>query len=325
MRVPQSEHRLRRRPAVISTRSALGVAACLLLHASCAAARTLSAGSGGTYATPSAAIAAAQPGDVVHIAKGQYFDCAIVSQDRLTIEGDGPDSVLTDKTCGGKALLVIDGHDVTIRNLTLQRARVPDGNGAGIRAEGGNLTVKGVRFVNNQDGILAADNRDATIRILNSEFLDNGSCQNGGGCAHGIYSNVLALLHIEHSRFLDTHEGHHIKSRALRTEILDTSVEDGPDGTSSYLVDIPNGGSLLIDGSTLEKGPHCTNHGAAISIGEEGVDRPSDTIMVRNTRFRNDMDRPTTFVRNVTATPVQLVGDTLTGQVRPLEGDGSTR
>ncbi len=325
MQAPHEQDPAQGRLVPMRNRSATGMAACLLLCASPAGAHTLLAGAGAAFPTPSAAIAAARPGDVVHIARGQYFDCAVVSQDHLTIEGDGPDSVLTDKTCGGKALLVIDGHDVTVRNLSLQRARVPDGNGAGIRAEGGNLLVDGVRFVNNQDGILGADNRDATLRILNSEFTDNGSCQNGGGCAHGVYVNVLALLHIEHSRFSDTHEGHHVKSRALRTEILDTSIADGPDGTSSYLVDIPNGGSLLIDSSTLEKGPHCTNHGAAISIGEEGVDRPTDSIVIRNTRFRNDMDRPTTFVRNVTATPVQLVGDTLTGQVRPLEGDGSTR
>ena len=55
--------------------------------------------------------------------------------------------MLTDKTCQGKALLVIDGNNDAVRNLTLERARVPDGNGAGIRAEGGNLTVSGVAFI----------------------------------------------------------------------------------------------------------------------------------------------------------------------------------
>ena len=290
-----------------------------------AQARILLVGVGQSYALPSTALAAAHAGDTVHIMAGRYFDCAIVAQNRLTIEGEGSASVLTDKTCGGKALLVIDGLDVTVRNLTLQRARVADGNGAGIRAEGGNLTVEGVHFVNNQDGLLAADNPAATIRILRSEFVDNGSCQNGGGCAHGLYVNTLGLLRIEDSRFYETREGHDIKSRALRTEIVGTTIEDGPEGTSSYLIDIPNGGSLLIQDSTLQKGPNCTNHSAAISIGEEGVDRPSDEIVVRDTHFRNDMNTPTVFVRNITATPVQLVGDVLTGQVRPLEGDGSKR
>jgi hypothetical protein len=297
----------------------------LAICMSVAEARTLSAGTGKEFPTPSAAIAAARTGDVVHIAAGRYFDCAIVAQDRIMIEGEGPESVLTDKTCGGKALLVIDGKDVTVRNLTLQRARVPDGNGAGIRAEGGNLTIENVRFVNNQDGILAADNPEATLRVVGSEFIDNGSCQNGGGCAHGIYVNKIALLHIEKSRFFETKEGHHIKSKALRTEIINTTVEDGPEGTSSYLVDIPIGGNVLIERNSFEKGPNCTNHTGAISIGEEGVVQPTDEIIVRNNHFRNDMDRPTIFVRNITATPAELVGNTLEGKVRPLEGDGSSR
>ncbi len=287
-------------------------------------AKTLTAGAGGDFKTPSAAIAAAHNGDTVHILPGQYFDCATVGQNQLTIEGDGPASVMTDKTCGGKALLVVAGSDITIRNLTLQRARVPDGNGAGIRAEGGNLTIDGVHFINNQDGILAADSPDATIRITGSEFVHNGSCQNSGGCAHGVYVGALKLLHIDHTRLFDTREGHDIKSRALRTEIVDSTIEDGPDGTSSYLVDVPNGGGLLIEGCTLEKGPNATNHSAAVLIGEEGVNQPTDEIVLRNNTFSNDMSAPTTLLRNLTATEAQLSGNKLTGKVRPLEGDGST-
>ena len=48
---------------------------------------------------------------------------------------------------------------ITIRNLTLTRARVADFNGAGIRAEGGDLTIEHVRFIDDQDGILAAPSR----------------------------------------------------------------------------------------------------------------------------------------------------------------------
>src|SRR5258708_26983509 len=54
----------------------------------------------------------------------------------------GADVVITDKACQGKALFVITGDDVSVRNLTFTRARVPDGNGAGIRAEGVNLRVE---------------------------------------------------------------------------------------------------------------------------------------------------------------------------------------
>ena len=111
-------------------------AAALPLAAVPAHARTLEVGPGRPYAQPSEAAAAAKSGDTVAIAAGEYFDCAVWPQSSLVIEGDpGGGTVITDKTCQGKALFVIPGHDVTVRHLTLTRARVPDGNGAGIRAE----------------------------------------------------------------------------------------------------------------------------------------------------------------------------------------------
>jgi hypothetical protein len=284
-----------------------------------AAARTLQVGAYQTYKLPSAAIADAHDGDTVTIAPGQYFDCAIVTQSNVVIQGTGPNVVLTDKTCQGKALLVIDGNNVTVRGLTLQRARVPDANGAGIRAEGGNLIVEKTRFLNNQNGILGADSQNATVRVTDSDFEDNGLCRQA--CSHAIYVGHIALLRVERSRFLRTHEGHAIKSRAGRTEVVDSNIADGPDGTSSYLIDIPNGGSALIDSNQLEKGPHTGNPANAIMIGEEGVDRATDSLIVRNNHFRNDQARFTNFVNNVTATPVQMSGNVFQGQVHPLEGD----
>ena len=100
-----------------------------------AQARTLDVGADREFKQPSAAIAAAKPGDVVSIQPGEYFDCAMVHTGNITIQGVGdPAKVLmTDKTCAGKGILVVDGDRDTIRNMTLTRARVPDGNGAGIR------------------------------------------------------------------------------------------------------------------------------------------------------------------------------------------------
>src|ERR1700757_2688279 len=110
------------------------LAASLTLLAACdstpAGAKTLTVGQGKQYSMPSAAIGAASPGDVVEIYPGQYFDCAVVRTNGLTITGVGDGAVMTDKTCAGKGILVTDANDITIRILTLQRARVPDQNGA---------------------------------------------------------------------------------------------------------------------------------------------------------------------------------------------------
>jgi len=196
---------------------AIAILCLALVVAGAAQAATLRVGPGKPFKQPSAAIAAAKPGDTVSIAPGQYYDCAVVRQDNLTIEGAASGAVLTDLTCMGKALLITNGNNITIKNLTLQRARVADHNGAGIRAQGGNLTVENVRFIDNEDGILSADNPAATIRITGSQFIHNGGCAPGAGCAHGIYVGRIRLLQVEHSRFFDTQDGHSIKSRALAT------------------------------------------------------------------------------------------------------------
>ena len=301
------------------------LAAGLLAIAACAGtpgeAKTLTVGPGKQFAMPSAAIAAAGPGDTVEIYPGQYFDCAVVRQDRLTITGVGDGAVMTDKVCAGKGILVTDANDITVRNLTLTRARVVDENGAGIRAEGNNLTVDHVAFINNENGILGNDSPDSTVRIMASTFDKNGKCTNA--CAHGIYFGHIKLLHIENSRFTETRQGHHVKSRASRTEIINTSIEDGPEGTASYLVDVPIGGSLLMVNDTLEKGPKAENHATAIPIGEEGVSQPTPEIVVRNTTFTNDTPGETTFLRNLTATEAQISNTKFRGnKTVPLNGDG---
>ena len=101
-------------------------------------AATLEVGPDKSYTAPSAAAAKAKDGDHIEIAPGSYFDCAVWRANDLVIEGTGPGVAITDKTCMGKALFVIVGNDITVRNLTLTRARVPDMNGAGIRQEGRN-------------------------------------------------------------------------------------------------------------------------------------------------------------------------------------------
>ncbi|WP_207480761.1 right-handed parallel beta-helix repeat-containing protein [Arenibaculum pallidiluteum] len=284
-----------------------------------ARAETLRVGPDRPLKAPSEAARVARDGDRVEIEPGEYFDCAVWTQNRLQIVGTGPGVVLTDRTCEGKAIFVIRGTDARIQGITFTRARVPDGNGAGIRAEGRNLTVEESRFVNNENGILTSADPESTVVIRRSEFARNGSCEKD--CAHGIYVNTARLLRIEDSTFRETKTAHHVKSRALRTEILGTTIEDGDAGTSSYLVDIPNGGSLVIADSTLQKGPKTSNRRAAVMIGAEGVTQPTREITVRGSRF-DGAGRAAGFIVNMTATEAVLAGNSIRGVERALIGDG---
>ena len=120
-----------------------------------AAARILEVGLTRALTQPSQAAALADSGDFVRIDPGIYADCAVWRTSRLVIEATGPGVVLAGKTCLEMGIFIIAANDVTIRGITFAGARVIWHNGAGIRAEGRNLTVEHSRFLDNENGILA--------------------------------------------------------------------------------------------------------------------------------------------------------------------------
>ncbi len=291
------------------------------LFAPATGAAVLDAGEGKPFRTPGAAIARAKDGDTVRVAAGVYEDCATIKQNNLTLEGAGGEVTMRSKTCDGKAILIVKGSGVTIRGLTLADAKVENGNGAGIRAEGAALLVENTRFVDNENGILGANDPKVSIRVVDSVFIGNGQCR--PDCAHGIYAGHSASLRVERSKFFRQNEGHHIKSRAAVTEIVECQIADGPLGTASVLIDIPNGGTVLIEKNQMLKGPMSSNQANTIMISAEGEDNPRGPIIIRDNRFINAMPRGTSFVHNFGLAPVQLSGNVLTGQVTPLEGVGT--
>ncbi len=228
-----------------------------------AAARVLDVGPERAYPAPSAAAAAAQDGDTVSIAPGTYYDCAFWRRDRLTIAGTGPGVVITDRACGGKAAFVISGNDTTIRGLTFARIRVPDGNGAGIRAEGRGLTVEDSQFINNQIGILAGGSQ-GDLRVSGCDFSRNGFSADGRP-THAILAGRLDLLHIERSVFRDGRGGDHISSIAARTDLLDSHLSDEGGAMTGPLVFI-DGGTVTLDGNTIDLGPAAADRPGAVLV-----------------------------------------------------------
>lgn len=301
--------------------AAFGLAVFFLLAAATASARVLAVGPTEQLKLPSEAASVAHAGDTIRIAPATYTDCAIWRADNLTIEATGAGATLADRSCAGKGIFVINANDVTVRNITFARAVVPDHNGAGIRAEGHDLTVEHCTFVDNENGILADPSPASTVRIVDSEFRGNGKCE--GLCAHGIYINPVERLEVRHSRFIGQHVGHHIKSRARASVLIDNDIADGPDGNSSYLIDIPNGGDVLIASNRLQKGPRSENSATAVAIGEEGEHNPTRSLIIRNNTFRSDLPAPTVFVRNSTAAQARLTANRLAGKITPLVGPGT--
>jgi hypothetical protein len=238
-------------------------------------------GPGKTYPLPSAAAAAAQTGDVIKITAGDYRgDVATWRANNLTLCGVGGRARLfaDGKSAQGKAIWVIAGADTVVEGIEFRNVTVPDQNGAGIRAEGGNLTVRNCGFFDSDEGILGGEG--GVIVIDRSEFARNGF---GDGQSHNIYIGSATRLVVTSSFFHEAKIGHNFKSRAKETRIENSYFMDGPSGTSSYLVNFPNGGVVYMRGNLFHKGPNADN-ATAIAYGEEGLTWTANTMeMVHNT------------------------------------------
>lgn len=195
--------------------------------------RVLLVGPGQTYAKPSAAAAIAQTGDVIKIADGEYRgDVAVWAANNLTICGGPARARLyaDGKNAAGKGIWVVYGSNFLVENVDVHDASVPDGNGAGIRAQGGGtLTVRYSGFFDNEDGILGGLGDIVTIE--HSEFARNGR---GDGQSHAIYIDAAERLTVTSSFFHETQVGHNLKSRAKESRIENSYFMDGLTGTASY-------------------------------------------------------------------------------------------
>lgn len=167
----------------------------------------------------------------------------------------------------------------TVVNIEFHQATVPDKNGAGIRLDSGNLVLRNTGFFDNENGILGGAG-GTTVTIERSEFARNGY---GDGYTHNIYIGNVGRLNVNASYFHEAKVGHNLKSRAKETYIENSYFADKAGGTSSYLIDTPNGGVVLLRGNLLHKGPKAENS-IAVSYGAEGLSWPTNSLtMVHNT------------------------------------------
>jgi len=231
-------------------------AQCILqsLHA-----RTLYVGAGAEYATLEDVQDIIQPNDVIEIMPGIYRQCASFNVDNITIRPKGwPDydakPRFQDVTCEGKAIFVINGDNIRIDAIEFVNAKVIDRNDAGILFNGGRLFVYDSYFYNNEVGVMTGNERTEDIVVDSSVFESNGNLPPHWG--HGLYVGSALSVKVKNSLFIKTKAGHHIKSRALYTEVIGNEISDGADGNASYSIDISNGGNVLVADNIMQKGPY---------------------------------------------------------------------
>lgn len=275
------------------------------------AGRVLHVGPTRTLSAPSAAAAVARDGDRVEIDAGDYVgDVATWTQDDLTLVGVGGYAHLRadGQSAQGKAIWVIAGDRARVQNVEFSGARVPDENGAGIRAEGTDLTVVHCWFHHNQDGILTGADPQSDLRILRSRFTH---LLTGSGYTHNIYVGTIRSFLLRGSYVTGASVGHEVKSRALRTTITANRIVD-LDADASYSIDIPNGGDAVINGNVIEQGPRSPNT-TVVSYGAEGLVNPTSRLWLVNNTLLNHQDSGTFLTLAPGATHVHVWNNLLVG------------
>lgn len=268
----------------------------LFLGLGTASAATLSVGPGKTYTTPCRAFAAAKSGDVIEIAGNTTYSgdvCAIYASN-LTVRGVNgrPRIDAAGKNALGKGTWVVVGSNVTIDNVEMLGAKVPDRNGAALRLEGTNFTLRRAFLHSNENGILSGVNTASNIVIEYSEFGYNG---NGTGQSHNLYIGNAGSLTFRYNFSHDANVGHNLKSRARINTIMYnrfSSTAAGQTGTTptgkpSYEIDLPNAGTSYIIGNVIHQ-PSVHSNPNIIAYGEEGASNPGHDLYVVNNTFLND-------------------------------------
>jgi hypothetical protein len=277
-----------------------------------------------TLKTPSAAAALAKSGDTVEIDAGTYpNDYASWPQDNLTIRGVGGGMAHVRSTGlipNGKAIWIVSGNNMLIENMEFSGAQVVDTNGAGIRHEGGNLTLRNTFFHHNEFSILTGADPQSSLDIFSSRFWFQ---KRQTTFSHGLYIGELKRFTLEGSHIKGTDRGHQIKSRALENHIQYNRIEDIRGGNSSRLVDLPNCGLSYIIGNDMQKA-ETTENVDAIGYGAEGCagrsERQRRLFVVSNT-YVNEAGGGA-LVRNHAAGEVLVANNLMFGRGRFLMGKG---
>ncbi len=257
-------------------------------------------GSSQTYTTISAVVNLVQNGDTIKIDGGVYLNDPVkwTKTDLVFIGmGTGINRTIMQWNGGdisnGKGIWVFENPsltgNITIDNIVFDGARVSDGdggNGAGIRYQAKDLTIRNCLFHSCQNGILEGGSyTGSVVTIQNTEFNNNGYEVTGGaysGYEHNIYiSSATDSLLVKNCYFHDPRgEANSLKTRAQKSYIL-YNVIDEANGQGSWELNIAQGGLCVVIGNTIVQGAGSINHGI---IGYDAATNPiEDFYFINNT------------------------------------------
>jgi hypothetical protein len=243
------------------------------------------------------AVRKAKDGDVIELMEGEYRGNLLIENRNITLRGIGtkPAVVHGDGKPGAAfALWTVRGGAVTLQNLEFRGARSQDGGGAGVRMEGGRLTILRCNFFDNEYGLLATNDEAAELVIQGSVFGLAPKVR--GGLYHLLNVGRIGKLNLTATRFQQGYEGHLIKSRARETFIGYNFVHDSVRGGASYEIDLANGGQAVVIGNVIGQGADSQNP-VLVAYGSEGRHWDKNSLHMAHNTLVNYAWTPAWFLR----------------------------
>jgi hypothetical protein len=298
--------------------------------------KVLQVGPGREYQAISDAAAAAN----ADVDPSNYYDIQVLPGTYTNDfpEIDRPMTIEVDPCCVGQSVILSATVDLlnekgiilalaslTVNGLTFEGAHISNalgGNGAGIRDQNpepsAKLIIQNSLFTNNQEGVLTGVNNDQVVMVSNSSFVNNGN-PNIDYFQHGIYVNSGASFSVSNSLFCGQLIGHSIKSRAQVTMVSGSQIYDGSQGpsqcnpgSSSFAIDVANGGNATITGNQLTQGLNSPNL-RIVDYGEEGLIYGSNSLVVSGNNFVSMGTGSATAVYDPNCVQAQLTSNSYTG------------
>lgn len=264
-------------------------------------------------------------GDIIEIDFATYSGNACLanwSRNNLVIRGIGgkPHMIANNQNIQGKGIWIITGNNISIENIEFSGATVPDQNGAGIRSEGIDLTIRSCYFHNNENGILTNNPNTGHIIIEYSEFAYNGF---GDGYTHNLYIGKVNKLTFKYNYSHHCNIGHNLKSRANENIILYNRIMDESNGNSSRLIDLPNGGFSIVMGNLIMQGNSAVNNNM-VGYGLEGLTNSVAELYFINNTLVNKRTASCKFIQLQSGTNVaQIINNIFAGTGTVLDGTSS--
>ncbi len=256
------------------------------------------------------------------IAPGTYRQCAVQQGGRITFKAATPGTAIFEAVaCEDKAALVLRGQGSVVDGLVFRGYRVSDGNGAGIRTEMGDLTVRNAMFLDSQEGILGGEPVAQKIVIDRSTFAGLGQCDETPGCSHAIYLANKGSVTVTHSRFERGTGGHYVKLRVPNVVITDNSFDDTRGSKSNYMIDLSEGGTGLIARNTFVQGRGKENSSALIVIAAEAKTYSAAGLRIEDNdaRLAPGQTKSPAFVADFTREKLAIGANRLGPGIRAFE------